>query len=147
VSTASLRLVEAGPDWRAALHAAIRPELRVAAYEPDLEDPWLYGPHCAVTGCELPIHRPLNGRGGVYVCNGHAHNHQDHGPADVQLWLAGAGPLRAQRRRRPSYRLDVGGPLEVELRYGLQCWHDGQHVVVLNTGRWYGLLGHLEPPA
>jgi hypothetical protein len=80
----------------------------------------------------------------VYVCNAHVHNYQDHGPRDVRLWLAGAGPLRAQRRRRPSYRLAVGGPLEVELRYGLQCWHDGQHVVVLSSGRWSGLLLGLE---
>lgn len=144
MSTASLRLVEAGPDWRAALHAAIRPEFRVAAYEPDPADPWLYGPHCAVAGCELPVHRPLNGRGGVYVCNAHAQNYRDHGTGDVDRWMAGAGPLRAQRRRGPSYRLDIGGLLEVELRYGLQCWHDGQHVVVLGSGRWTGLLRHLE---
>jgi integrase len=52
--------------------------------------------------------------------------------------------LRAQRRRGPSYRLEIGGALEVELRYGLQCWHDGQHVVVLGSGRWSGLLLGLE---
>ena len=40
--------------------------------------------------------------------------------------------------------LTVGGPLEVELRYGLQCWHDGHHAVVLGSGRWSGLLRHLE---
>lgn len=144
MSTAPLRLVAAQPDWREALAAAIRPEFRLAAYEPAADDPWLYGPHCAVVGCELPIHRPLNGRGGVYVCNAHMHNYQDHGPRDVQLWLAAAGRLRAQRRRGPSYRLDIGGALEVELRYGLQCWHDGQHTVVLGAGRWTGLLLHLQ---
>ena len=144
MSTVPLRLVAAEPDWRAALEAAIRPEFRVASYEPAADDPWLYGPHCSVAGCELPICRPLNGRGGVYVCNGHLHNYRDHGPRDVQDWLAGAGPLRAQRRSGPSYRLDVGGALEVELGYGLQCWHDGQHVVGLNIGRWGGLLLHLE---
>ncbi|MGZ4238252.1 MAG: tyrosine-type recombinase/integrase [Solirubrobacteraceae bacterium] len=144
MSTAPLRLVAAEPVWRVALKAAIRPEFRVDAYEPDPDDPWLYGPHCAVGGCELPICRPLNGRGGVYVCNGHLHNYRDHGPRDVQAWLAGAGPLRAQRRRRPSYRLVVGGPLELELRYGLQCWHDGHHAVVLGGGQWSGLLRHLE---
>ena len=106
MSAAPLRLVAAEPDWRAALDAAIRPGFRLVAYEPDPEDPWLYGPHCAVAGCELPIHRPLNGRGGVYVCNGHAHNYRDHGPRDVEAWLAAAGPLRAQLRRRPSYRLE-----------------------------------------
>ena len=144
MSVAPLRLVAAERDWRSALEAAIRPEFRVAAYQPDPGDPWLYGTHCAVAGCELPIRRPLNGRGGVYVCNGHLHNYRDHGPGDVQAWLAGAAPLRAQRRRRPSYRLAVGGVLEIELRYGLQCWHDGQHVVVLGTDRWCGLLRHLE---
>jgi integrase len=144
VSTAPLRLVAAQPDWRAVLEAAIRPEFRVASYKPAADDPWLYGPHCAVDGCELPICRPLNGRDGVYVCNGHLHNYRDHGPRDVQLWLAGAGPLRAQHRRGPSYGVAVGGALEVELRYGLQCWHDGQHVVVLSSGRWSGLLLGLE---
>jgi len=144
VSTAPLRLVAAEPDWREALQTAIRPEFRVGAYVPDPDDPWLYGPHCAVAGCELPIRRPLNGPGGVYVCNAHLHNYRDHGPREVQAWLAGARPLRAQHRRRPSYRLAVGGPLEVELRYGLQCWHDGHHAVVLGDGRWAGLLRHLE---
>jgi hypothetical protein len=66
------------------------------------------------------------------------------GPRDVQLWLAAAGLLRAQRRRGPSYRLDIGGALEVELRYGLQRWHDGQHVVALSSGRWSALLLGLE---
>ena len=144
MSTAPLRLVVAEPDWREALADAIRPEFQVPAYEPDPDDPWLYGPHCGVAGCELPIRRPLNGRGGVYVCNGHLHNYRDRGRGEVAAWLAGAGPLRAQSRRGPSYRLGIGGLLEVELRYGLQCWHDGQHVVVLGGGRWSGLLLHLE---
>jgi integrase len=144
VSGAPLRLVAAEPDWREALAAAIRPEFRVAAYQPDADDSWLYGQHCAVEGCELPIRRPLTGRGGIYVCNGHLHNYRDHGGGEVRVWLAGAGPLRAQSRRGPLYRLDVGGQLEFELRYGLQCWHDGLHVVVLSSGRWSGLLRHLE---
>lgn len=144
MSGASLRLVAAAPDWRAALAAAIRPEFCVAVYEPDPQDRWLYGPHCAVVGCELPICRPLSRCDGVYVCNGHLHNYRDHGGGDWRRWLAAAGPLRAQRRRRPRYRLAVGGPLETELRYGLQCWHDGQHVVVLGAGRWSGLLLGLE---
>ena len=144
MSTASLRLVEAEPDWRDTLATAIRPEFRLASYEPEAGDPWLYGPHCAVDGCELPVRRPLNGRGSVYVCNGHLHNYQAHGPCEVEVWLAGAGPLRAQRRRGPSYRLAIGGLLEDELRYGLQCWHDGQHVVVLDGGRWSGLLLGVE---
>jgi hypothetical protein len=55
VSAAPLRLVAAEADWREALAAAIRPEFRVVAYVPDPDDPWLYGPHCAVAGCELPI--------------------------------------------------------------------------------------------
>jgi integrase len=145
VSAVPLRLVAAEPGWRAALEAAVRPEFRVAAYRPDPGDRWLYGPHCAVAGCGLPIHRPLNGRGGVYVCNGHHHNYGAHGAGDVEAWLAAAGPLRAQRDRRgPSYRLAVGGALEVELRYGLQCWHDGHHATVLSSGRWSGLLRGLE---
>lgn len=144
MSGAPLRLVGAEPDWRDALAAAIRPEFQVAGYEPDPDDRWLYGPHCAVDGCELPIFRPLNGRGGVYVCNGHLLNHRDHGAGDVEVWLAAAGPLRAQTRRGLSYRLDIGGVLGVELRYGLQCWHDGQHVAVLSGGRWTGLLTSLE---
>ena len=141
--SAALRLVTAEPDWREALRAAIRPEFRVAGYQPDPDDRWLYGSHCAVDGCELPIKGPLNGRGGIYVCNGHLHNYRDHGRGGVEAWLAAAGPLRDQRRRRPSYRLDIGGQLEIELRYGLQCWHDGQHVVALTTARWCGLLRHL----
>ena len=50
MSSAALRLVTAEPDWREALEAAIRPEFRVAVYEPDPDDRWLYGPHCAVDG-------------------------------------------------------------------------------------------------
>jgi integrase len=144
VSGAALRLVPAEPEWREALDAAIRPECSVAVYEADPDDPWLYGPHCAVNGCELPIRRPVNGRGGVYVCNGHLHNYRDHGGGDWQGWLAGAGPLRLQRRGRPRYRLTVGGLVEAELRYGLQCWHDGQHVVVASTAHWAALLRGLE---
>ena len=88
MSAAPLRLVAAEPDWREALAAAIRPEFHVPAYEPDPDDPWLYGPHCAVAGCELPIRRPLNGRGGVYVCNGHLHNYRDRGAATWRRgWL------------------------------------------------------------
>ncbi len=142
MSTASLRLVEAEPDWREVLAAAIRPEFRLASYEPAADDPWLYGPHCPIDGCELPIHRPLNGRGSVHVCNGHHYDYREHGQGDAEAWLAGAGSLRAQRRG-PSYRLAIGGLLEDELRYGLQCWHDGQHVVVLDIGRWSRFLVHL----
>jgi hypothetical protein len=59
--------------------------------------------------------------------------------------VAGWGRAAArQHRRRPSYRLDVSGLLEGELRYGLQCWHDGQHAVVLASGRWCGLLRGLQ---
>jgi len=144
VSSAALRVVGAESDWRASLEAAIRPEFRVAVYEADPDDRWLYGPHCAVEGCELPIRRPVNGRGGVYVCNGHLHNYRDHGGGDWQGWLAGAGPLRFQRRGWPRYRLAAGGLLEAELRYGLQCWHDGQHVVVASTAHWSVLLRGLE---
>jgi integrase len=145
VSAAPLRLVAAEPDWRAALGAAIRPEFGVASYRPDPGDRWLYGPHCAIVGCELPVWRPLNGRGGVYVCNGHYDNYRVHGAGGMQAWLAAAGPLRAQRNRvGPGYRLAVGGTLEVELRYGLQCWHDGHHTAVLNGRRWSSLLRALE---
>lgn len=141
MSSAALRLVGAEPGWRDALAAAIRPEFRVAAYEPDPDDSWLYRPHCAVAGCELPAWGPLNGRGGVYVCNGHLHSYRERGGGrDVDAWVAAAGPLRAQRRSLPSYRLAIGGELESELRYALQCWHDGQHVVVLGQGRWSMLL-------
>jgi integrase len=139
-----LGLVVAEPDWRAALAAAIRPEFRVAVYEAGPEDRWLYGRHCTVSGCELPIHRPVNGRGGVYVCNGHLHNYRDHGAGDWHSWLAGAGPLRRQRRHGPTYRLAVGGRLETELRYGLQCWHDGQHTVVGRPARWAAQLRDLD---
>ena len=104
----------------------------------------LYGPHCAVGGCDLPVWGPLNGRGGVYVCNGHLNSYRDRGRGEVQAWLSAAGPLRAQRRSRPLCRLAVGGELEVELRYALQCWHDGQHCVVLGRGRWSSLLSALE---
>lgn len=144
MSAAPLRLVAAEPDWRAALAAAIRPQFRVAVYEADPEDRWLYGPHCAVAGCELPSRRPLHRRDGIYVCNGHLHNYREHGDGDWQRWLAAAGPLRAQRRSRPRYRLAVGGLIDAELRYGLQCWHDGQHPVVLGAERWGGLLLGLE---
>ena len=144
MSGAALRLVAADPDWRVSLEAAIRPEFGVAVYEADPDDRWLYGPHCAVEGCELPIRRPVNGRGGVYVCNGHLHNYRDHGGGDWRGWLAGAGPLRFQRRGRPRYRLAVDGLLEAELRYGLQCWHDGQHVVVASTAHWGILLRGLK---
>jgi integrase len=144
VSGAALRLVPAEPDWREALQAAIRPEFRVAVYEADPADPWLYGPHCAVEGCELPIHRPVSGPGSVHVCNGHRHNFEAHGDGDWRRWLAAAGPLRTQRRRCPTYRLAVGGLLESELRYGLQCWQDGQHIVVASSAHWGVLLRGLE---
>ena len=147
VSGAALRLLPAEPDWREALEAAIRPEFRVAVYEADPDDRWLYGPHCAVDGCELPIRRPLNGRGGVYVCNGHLHNYREHGRRRLEA-VAGRGRAAALPASPPAVAtgLRVGGLLELELRYGLQCWHDGQHAVVLDTARWCALLRHLERP-
>ncbi len=142
-ATGALRLVPAEPDWREALEAAIRPGFRGLSYESDPGDPWLYGPHCAVAGCERHARSPLSGRGGVYVCKAHGIQFRAHGGGDVEGWLAAARPLRQAQFRR-FYRLDVDGPLGAELRYGLQCWHDGQHDVVLNTSRWSGLLLDLE---
>ncbi|MGO9898746.1 MAG: hypothetical protein ACLP0J_03395 [Solirubrobacteraceae bacterium] len=115
MSTAPLRLVTAEPDWREALGSAICPEFRLDSYQPAADDPWLYGPHCAVAGCELPDPTPVDRRGDVRVCRAHGEQYRDRGGGDVELWLAGAGPLRAQRRRPLSYRLTIGGPLEVEL--------------------------------
>jgi hypothetical protein len=138
VSGAALRLVPGELDWREVLETAIRPEFRVAVYEAAPDDRWLYGPHCAVEGCELPIHRPVSGPGSVHVCNGHRHNFDDNGGGDWRGWLAAAGPLRTQRRRCPTYRLAVSGLMEAELSYGLQCWHDGEHVVVASKAHWGG---------
>ena len=77
---------------------------------------------------------------GVYVCNGHLQNYRTRGGGDVERWRERAGPLRDQRRGRPRYRLTIGGSLELELRYALQCWHDGWHTVVLRSDRWGYLL-------
>lgn len=147
-ATPALRLVEAEPEWREALAAAIRPEFQVATYEAGPEDRWLYGPHCAISGCERPMLRPVSGPATPSVCNGHLHNYKAHGSGDWERWLTTAGPLRTQRRRHPTYQLAVadalGGWLEAELRYGLQSWHDGHHSVVATAGHWSGLLLNLR---
>jgi integrase len=146
-----LRLVEGAGEagWRAALEAAVRPEFGVDVYVPDPGDAWLHGPPCAVEGCEAPRFRPINGRGGVYVCSGHHQNFRTHGRADPLGWLAAAGPLRGSARRAgayaPRYRLTATSPaLATELRYGLQCWHDGHHSTRLSAGRWSCMLQALE---
>jgi hypothetical protein len=152
----ALALVEAPAEgWRATLAAAIRPEFRVEVYVARPGDRWLFGEPCAVPECPAPALKPINGKGGIYVCNGHHQNYRQHGRADPSAWLAGAGPLQTRWRAHallgrddshwPHYRLDAGSAaLGDELRFTLQCWHDGHHRIVLAPGRWSGLLSALE---
>jgi len=154
---ATLALVQSEDEgWRSQLAAAIRPEFGVEVYVARPGDRWLFGNVCAVGECSAPAFRPINGKGGTYVCTGHHHNYRQHGRADPSAWLAGAGPLRTRWRADavlgrhdshwPHYRLDAGGSpdLSDELRFTLQCWHDGHHRTALAPGRWRGMLLALE---
>lgn len=152
----ALRLVQGeGEDWREQLAAAIRPEFRGGLYVASPGDRWLYGEACAVAGCEAPRFRPINGKGGIYVCTGHHAGYRQHGRADPTGWLAGAPALGTRWRAHaelgrhdshwPHYRLAVGAPaLADELRLTLQCWQAGEHPTVLSTGRWGQMLCALE---
>jgi integrase len=153
----ALRLVQSeGEDWRAQLGAAIRPEFGGEVYVARPGDPWLFGEACAVAECSAPAFRPIDGRGGTYVCSGHHQNYRQHGRADPSAWLAGAGPLQTRWRAHavlgrpdshwPRYRLEVDGSpaLGDELRFTLQCWHDGHHRTALAPARWGGMLHALE---
>lgn len=132
----ALRLVEGeGEHWREQLAAAIRPDFRVDLYVAHPDDRWLYGEACAVAECSAPRFRPINGKGGTYVCSGHHAGYRKHGRADPSAWLADQGPLKTRWRADaelgrhdshwPHYRLALGSPaLADELRLTLQCWHD-----------------------
>ena len=111
------------------------------ATSPTRTTAWLYGPHCAVDGCELPIQATVE----------RPRRHLRVQRPSAQLprpWARRRGGVAGRRPGRCATSAaaarptgsTIGGQLEVELRYGLQCWHDGQHVVVLGSGRWCGLL-------
>lgn len=155
--SSALRLVDSDrEDWRAALAAAIRPEFRVDVYVAQPDDRWLFGEGCAVADCHAPAFQPINGKRGTRVCPGHHAHYRLHGGADPSAWLAGARALRTRWRadvllgrhdsQWPRYRLEGGRSplLRDELRLTLQCWHDGQHQVVLAAVRWGQMLSVLQ---
>lgn len=117
----------------------IRPEFCVDLYLPPRDNVYLYGQHCAITGCERPgneliveSHR---------LCQRHAQRFK-HDGLPIGEYLA-AAPLIAARSDLtglPRYDLTAAASTtRDELRFLLQAVHDGQFSLTFNSKRWNAL--------
>ena len=84
-------------SWEQLLRAAVRPEFQVEVYWPRAGDPVLFGPTCAVAGCDARgLQRATGIRG--YFCQAHAVMWRRDGEPAQQQWVAeGARSLRRAR--------------------------------------------------
>ena len=102
MSPAGLAALPGGqPDrpasWEQLLRASVRPEFQVDIYRPEPGDPVLFGPTCAVAGCDARgMQRVDDVRG--YLCEGHARMWRRDGQPPRRAWLVdGARDLRHHR--------------------------------------------------
>lgn len=84
-------------SWEQLLRASVRPEFQVELYRPEPGDPVLFGPTCAVAGCDS---RGLQRAEGIrgYFCQAHAVMwRRDRAPPQEQWLQEGARGLRRGR--------------------------------------------------
>ena len=117
----------------------IRPEFCVDLYLPPRENAYLYGQHCAVTGCERPgndlivdSHR---------LCQRHAQRFKRDGlPIGEYLAAAPVIAARSDLTGLPRYDLTAAASTtRDELRFLLQAVHDGQFSLTFSSKRWNAL--------
>lgn len=118
----------------------LRPEFReVELYLPPRDNPWLYGPHCTVEGCERPGNELIVDH--ARLCQRHGRRFK-RGEQTIAEFLADA-PLIAARTAGtglPRFLLTADDPAtEYELRLLMQTLHDGVHNVTFSTKRWNAL--------
>ena len=93
-------------SWEQLLRAAVRPEFRVEVYLPVAGDPVLFGPTCAVAGCDARgLQRATGIRG--YFCQAHAVMWRRDGEPPQQQWVAEGA--RGLRRLRPVTACTAAG--------------------------------------
>lgn len=84
-------------SWEQLLREVVRAEFQVEVYRPQAGDPALFGPACAVAGCDA---RGLQRREGIrgYLCQAHAVMWRRDGEPPQEAWLQdGARSLRRAR--------------------------------------------------
>jgi integrase len=103
VSAGRLVALEGGqPDrrasWEQLLRTSVRAEFQVEVYLPEPGDPVLFGPTCAVAGCDARgLQRATGIRG--YFCQGHAVMWRRDGAPSQEEWVRDGA--RGLRRARP----------------------------------------------
>jgi hypothetical protein len=92
-------LPERPASWEQLLRASVRPEFQVEVYLPQPGDPVLFGPTCAVAGCDARgLQRATGIRG--YLCQAHAVMWRRDGQPPQEEWVREGA--RRLRRARPA---------------------------------------------
>jgi len=136
----SPRPLRALPDKRPrGLAELIRPDFCVDRYLPPRDNPYLYGQHCSVDGCDRPGNDLIvESR---RLCQRHAYRFK-RAPGSVEEFLA-AAPLVAARSELtglPRYDLTATSAVtRDELRFLLQSIHDGVFALTFSSKRWNAL--------
>ena len=92
-------LPERPTGWEQLLRASVRPEFQVEVYLPEPGDPVLFGPTCAVAGCDARgLQRATGIRG--YFCQAHAVMWRRDGAPPQAEWVRDGA--RDLRRARPA---------------------------------------------
>jgi hypothetical protein len=86
-------------SWKQLLRAHVRAEFQVEVYWPEPSDPVLFGPTCAVAGCDARGLQQAEGIRG-YFCQAHAAMWRRDGAPPQEQWLRDGA--RSLRRARPA---------------------------------------------
>ena len=117
----------------------VRPEFCVELYLPPRENPYLYGQHCAVEGCQRPGNELIiDAR---RLCQRHAQRYT-HAGVGIEDFIAAAPAIAARSvvTGLPRYDLTAAATTtRDELRLLLQAIHDGQFSLTFSTKRWNAL--------
>lgn len=128
------------PDERPrALAELIRPEFCVDQYLPPRENPYLYGQHCSVEGCERPGNDLIvESR---RLCQRHAHRFK-RATGSIEEFLAAARLIAAHTELTGLPRYDLtatSAATRDEFRFLLQSIHDGVFALTFSSKRWNAL--------
>lgn len=93
-------------SWEQLLRASVGPEFQVEVYLPEPGDPVLFGPTCAVAGCDARgLQRATGIRG--YFCQAHAVMWRRDGQPPQEQWVRDGA--RGLRRARPATACAAAG--------------------------------------